>query len=78
MLNRKQRRALGFTEPRYRKRDVDFNGMNPSITYPFHSFSRGEAPDFMYVPHPQDKSRLNGAPRRWQIERERRKHANRY
>lgn len=71
-MNRKQRRSIGFTEPRYRKQDLISNGMNTKILNPFHSYSR---PDVIVFgeEHPPRSNRLDGEPRRWQVERERRR-----
>lgn len=73
-MNRKERRKLGFTETRYRKQDVVSNGLNTKLINPFHSYSRPDAAIFKTNVE-QRTDRLDGKPRRWQVERERRRNA---
>jgi len=67
-MNRQQRRAIGFTESRFRKMDVEANGFNPQTVNPFHSYSRSEAYK-LADSIGQRTQRLDGLPRRWQDEK---------
>lgn len=75
-MNRKERRKYGFTESRFRKMDSDEfieKGFNPRMVNPFYSYSRNSGYDILFDSTRQRTNRLDGEPRRWQVERERRR-----
>lgn len=65
-MNRKERRAMGFTEARFRKMDLE-ESPETREWLPFYSYSRSEGDTTA-----QRRQRLDGNPRRWQTERARR------
>lgn len=69
-MNRKDRRKIKFTEARFRKMDKPFTGFNPKTYNVFHSYSRGL---MQFVAIHQRTQRLDGEPRRWQLEKARRR-----
>lgn len=71
-MNRKERRKLGFTESRYRKTDVDFEGNNPKTSNVFHCYHREEAFKLGDTTL-QRTQRLDNKPRTWKYEKARRR-----
>lgn len=70
-MNRKERRKLGFTEQRFRKKDMRSAGWNMKLYNIFHSYTKGEM-GILQNSTEQRTNRIDGEPRNWEVERQRR------